>query len=162
MVSTQSEGENHQLKNRGSRRKVPVHSALVQLGFLDYVQSLRQAGEIRLFPTLKKGKTPFADAAGKWYARLLKRVDIKDKALVLYGLRHTGVTRLANVGVNDKIRRVLVGHAGQDVHARIYNHGAPLPMLRDGLEQLQYPEVLQTLLGATQALKIKGQRDEAA
>jgi len=49
----------------------------------------------------------------------------------------------------------LVCHAGQDVRDRIYNHGVPLPMLRDGLERLEYPEVLQ-------ALKIKGQRDEAS
>ena len=64
---------------------------------MDYVQRLRVAGEVRLFSTLKKGKTPFADATGKWYARLLKRVGLKDKTLVLPGLRHTGVTQLANV-----------------------------------------------------------------
>lgn len=143
------EGEDQQLKNRDSRRKVPVHSSLVKLGFMDYVQSLRAKGERRLFPTLTKGKNTFADAAGKWYSRLLKKVGLTDKTLVLHGLRHTGITRLANEGVNDKVRRTLVGHAGQDVHDRIYNHGVPLPMLRDGLEQLRYPEVLKRLSGSS-------------
>ncbi len=85
--------------------------------------------------------TPFADATGKWYARLLKKVGLTGETLVLHGLRHTGITRLANVGVNDKVRCVLVGHAGQDVHDRIYNHGVPLKLLKEGLERLEYPEV---------------------
>ena len=63
------EGEDQQLKNKDSRRKVPIHSALIQLGFLHYVQRLRDAGEVRLFPKLKKGKNTFADACGKWYSR---------------------------------------------------------------------------------------------
>ncbi|MDR4470374.1 MAG: hypothetical protein MRJ68_19105, partial [Nitrospira sp.] len=100
----------------------------------------------RLFPALTKGKNTFADAAGKWYSRHLKKVGLTDPTLVLHGLRHTGITRLANVGVNDKVRRTLVGHAGQDVHDRIYNHGVPLPMLKDGLERLEYPEVVQALV----------------
>jgi integrase len=122
---------------------------------MDYVQRLRAAGVVRLFPSLKKGKNTFAEATGKWYARLLKKVGLTDKTLVLHGLRHTGITRLANVGVNDKIRRVLVGHAGQDVHDRIYNYGVPLLLLQEELEKLQYPEVCQ-------ALKIKTHTDKAA
>lgn len=49
----------------------------------------RTASETKLFPTVKKGKSTFADATGKWYARLLKTVGLKDQSLVLHGLRHT-------------------------------------------------------------------------
>ena len=38
------------LKNDGSRRRVPIHSALVMLGFLQYVESIKRAGHVRLFP----------------------------------------------------------------------------------------------------------------
>jgi len=92
-----------------------------------------------------KCKTPFVDAIGKRYARLLKRVSLKDKALVLHRRRHTGITRLANAGANDKVRSVFVGHAGQDVQYRIYNHGIPLPFLQEELQQSQYPEVVERL-----------------
>lgn len=115
-----------------------------------------------MFTSLKKGKNTFADATGKWYGRLLKKVGLTDKALVLHGLRHTGITRLANAGANDKVRRVLVGHAGQDVHDRIYNHGVPLALLQEGLEKLQYPEVIQALLSVAQALNNKAQTVKAA
>lgn len=84
------EGEDQGLKcGSQNRRKVPVHSSLIALGFLDYVSAMRKAKETRVFPTVKKGKSTFADATGKWYARLLKKVGLKDKSLVLHGLRHT-------------------------------------------------------------------------
>ncbi|RPH77703.1 MAG: hypothetical protein EHM80_11995 [Nitrospiraceae bacterium] len=35
------------LMNEGSRRRVPVHSSLIELGFLDYVQKITQAGHVR-------------------------------------------------------------------------------------------------------------------
>ncbi len=151
------EGEGQGLKcPTQNRRKVPVHSSLVSLGFLQYVDSLRQAGETKLFPTLKKQKTTLADATGKWYARLLKRVGLRDKSLVLHGLRHTFITRLSDIGVSEKVKRVLVGNAGRGVHDRVYNHSArvPLRLLQDGIEKLRYEEVFRALSN--------GQREEAA
>lgn len=87
----------------------------------------------------------------------MKRVGLGGKRLVLHGLRHTVITRLADAGVNDKVRRTLVGHAGVDVHDRIYNHADRMKMslLQEGIERLQYPEVLQVL-------NINGHREEAA
>jgi hypothetical protein len=43
------------LKNEDSKRRVPVHSALIALGFLDYIAKIKKAGHLRLFPDLKKG-----------------------------------------------------------------------------------------------------------
>ena len=150
-------GEDQGLKNADSRRKVPVHSSLITLGFMSYVHNLRQAKQTRLFPTLKKGKSTFADATGKWYARLLKKVGLKDQSLVLHGLRHTFITRLSDAGVQEKVKMMLAGHAAQGVHGKVYDHRerVSIKLLKDGLERLQYPEVLQVLNN-------KGQREEAA
>lgn len=82
-------------------------------------------------------------SVGKWYTRLIRQIGPDDKGLVLHGLGHTVITRLSD--------------AGADIHDRIYNHSARMSMrlLQEGLEKLQYPEVLL-------ALNHKGQRDEAA
>lgn len=140
-------GEDQGLKNADSRRKVPIHLSLIALGFLEYIGTLRQTGETRLFPTLKKGKSTFADATGKWYARLLNRVGLTDKTLVLHGLRHTFVTRLSDAGVPEKIKMMLAGHAAQGVHGKVYDHRERVPMrlLQEGLEKLRYDEVLLAL-----------------
>lgn len=141
------EGDEQGLKNAESRRKVPIHSSLITLGFLEYVRSEKETDSTRLFPTLKKGKSTFADATGKWYARLLKKVGLKDKSLVLHGLRHTFITRLSDAGVPEKVKMMLAGHAAQGVHGKVYDHRERVPMklLQDGLERLQYPEVLKLL-----------------
>ncbi len=151
-----AEGKDQSQKTACSRRTIPIHSSLLTLGFLEYVNRLRTAGETRLFPTMKKGKSTFADAAGKWYARHLKRVGLTDKALVLHGLRHTFITRLADAGTSERVRQILTGHAAQGVHSRIYDHRERIKMslLQEGLERLSYPEVLQALTN--------GQRKEAA
>jgi integrase len=49
------------LKNAGSRRRVPVHSSLVRLGFLEYVKTVRDGKQVRLFPTLTRGANGWSD-----------------------------------------------------------------------------------------------------
>ena len=45
------------VKNESSKRRIPVHQELVNLGFLKFVDSMRVKHEnVRLFPTLKGGK----------------------------------------------------------------------------------------------------------
>lgn len=151
------EGEDQGLKCDDSRRKVPIHSALLSLGFMEYMQAMRQSNAVRLFPRFKKGKSTYADAAGKWYSRLLrKRLGLTDKTLVLHGLRSTVITRLSNVGVAEKIHRMLTGHASDDVHGKVYDRRERVPMklLQEGLEKLRYDELIQALSN--------GQREEAA
>lgn len=150
------DGEGQQLKNKDSRRKVPIHSSLIALGILDHVQRMRAAGEGRLFPALNKGKNTFADATGKWYARLLNKVGLTDDSLVLHGLRHTFVTRLSDAGVSEKVKMMLAGHAAREVHGKVYDHRERVSMrlLQDGIERLRYDEVQQALNN--------DQRDEAA
>lgn len=156
-------GEDQELKNADNTRKVPVHSSLITLGFMSYVHNLRQAKQTRLFPTLKKGKSTFADATGKWYARLLKKVGLKDNSLVLHGLRHTFITRLSDAGVQEKAKMMLAGHAAQGVHGKVYDHRERVQMklLKEGLERLQYPEVLQALNNEGQDDPRIAQKDDA-
>lgn len=131
------------LKNEGSRRRVPIHSALVRLGFLDYVEGIRKAGHVRLFPDLVKGHNGLGDPAGKWFGRLVTRVGLTDPALVLHSLRHGALTKLHAAGVPDDTVKMLAGHADQTVHGNTYvhRHLIPLSLLRGGLEKLVYPEV---------------------
>src|SRR4030095_12785863 len=116
------------LKNEGSRRRVPVHSALVRLGFLRYVMSIRRAGHIRLFPELPRGANGYSDPVGKWFGRLLRSVGIDDPAIVLHSTRHTGISRLTGAGVAQDIREILAGHAAAGIHGQVYVHRADLPL----------------------------------
>lgn len=137
------------LKNEGSRRRVPLHSSLVQLGFLDYVEQMKQAGHVRLFPRLTKGNSGYADPVGKWFGRLVTRLGILDEALVLHSLRHGGITKLHAAGVQANNVEMLAGHASNTVNGSTYTHreNIPLSLLREGLEKLRYDEVVKPLEG---------------
>ena len=51
-------------------------------------------------------------------------------------------------GAPHKIVEVLAGHAASGVYGKVYEHRELLPllMLRDGLEKLTYPAVVETLV----------------
>ena len=76
------------LKNKASVRNVPLHSALVELGFLEFVAGCKE-GE-RLFPNLPQHKTGrYSDAAGKMFNRLLDSLGIKRPKMDFHSFRHT-------------------------------------------------------------------------
>jgi len=136
------------LKNEGSRRRVPIHSSLVQLGFLEYMKNVKSAGHTRLFPSLTRGTNGYSDPVGKWFGRLLRSVGIDDPAIVLHSTRHTGISRLTGAGVPQDIREILAGHAAAGVHGQTYVHRDQLPLrlLKDNLEKLRYDGVVKALL----------------
>ena len=140
------EGPEQALKNEGSRRRVPIHSSLIQLGFLEYVKSIREAGHVRLFPQLKRGANGFSDAVGKWFSRCVTKAGLTDDALVLHSLRHGGITKLHGAGCPHSTVELLAGHAAGNVHGQyVHRDQLPLKLLRDGLEKLRYDEVVKVL-----------------
>lgn len=145
------DGEQDQtLKNERSRRKVPIHSSLVRLGFLEYAASIKKGGHPRLFSQMdRKRPNGYADPVGKWFARLLAGEGLTDPRLVIHSLRHGGITKLHSAGVSANIVEVLVGHASGNVHGDYVHRGLiSMKTLQEGLEKLQYPDVVVALLKA--------------
>ena len=91
-------GKDQGLKNEGSRRRLPIHSSLIQLGFMEYVARIKKAGHSRLFPQVQKGLNGFSDSTGKWFSRLMTKVGLTHPALVLHSLRHGGISKLHGAG----------------------------------------------------------------
>src|SRR5262249_10977334 len=127
------EGEGQAVKNKDSKRRVPLHESLLKLGFMDYVQKVKSDGHKRLFYQVSKGRNTYADAAGKVFSRIVRKLGITDPALVLHSLRHGGITKLHEAGCPPDIARMLTGHAENDVHGKVYVHreNIRLSVLRD-------------------------------
>jgi integrase len=125
------------LKTKPSKRRVPIHSHLVEAGLLRYVEEQRQKGETRLFGT------PVRNSIGPWFARLL--VSLKIKATgnkSLHSLRSTVENKLYAAGVDGETRRALIGHEGKDVHERVYLR-PPLKTLKEHLEKLDFRPMMR-------------------
>lgn len=98
-------------KNVRSKRIVPIHPALIKLGFLTYVEALCQKGEERLFPDWEP-----EDKINRWFLRTYKKqLGINDSRKVFHSFRHTLKTALARYGVNRDVSDLITGHKDQSV-----------------------------------------------
>lgn len=136
-------GEGKRVKNRSSRRKVPVHAQLVVLGFLAYVEDRRKAKDTTLFPDLKSKRAEITSAWSAWWARYMDSIGIDDRRKVFHSFRHLVKRTFRDAGVDKTLRDALMGHAHEDV-AEDYGldeegMGFSLPTLDAALQRLTYP-----------------------
>jgi integrase len=125
-------------KNEASRRLVPVHPRLFELG----LEKLMDAGQNEpLFRDLTMGTTGRLSAApGRFFNRTWLRAEkgISNKKLVLYSLRHTITTKLLHAGVSESLISQLVGHSNSSMTSGRYGKSYPLKHLAEALEKLDW------------------------
>jgi integrase len=126
-------GPEKRVKTRAARRLVPVHPKLVQIGFLQYVETLRNKGETKLFPELKPMRDGAGQAASKWFARyrrplgLYKRTPKKD----FHSFRTTFINLLKQKGHAEGVVAAIVGHAQEGLTFGTYGKAySPLILAR--------------------------------
>lgn len=123
-------------KNLRSKRIVPVHAALIGLGFMAHVEKLRRKGAERLFPDWEP-----EDAINRWFLRTYRaEVGINDSRKVFHSFRHTLKTALARHGVNRDVSDLITGHKDQSVGG-IYIGDQAVTMvqaMRDGLNRVTF------------------------
>lgn len=118
-------------KNAHSKRIVPLHKKLIELGLLAYVEKMRAAKKERLFPDWSASGN-----VNRWFIRThMPLVGIVDKAKVFHSFRHTLKTALAYQGVNRDISDLITGHKDQSVSA-MYIADADFTMIKSMKEAI--------------------------
>ena len=134
-------------KTANAVRKVPVHDELLALGFVDYVKCLQKAGYKKLFPHLQDGKNGYKKNMCRMFGEYLDlpEVNIVDPLKVFHSFRHTVVTKLTGAGVNEGLKRAMVGH---DIDTKTsahddYTHLDALTILnlQTAINKLHYEDV---------------------
>lgn len=134
------EGDNNKsLKTEAARRRVPIHSRLIELGLLDYRnEMLKQTSKAKLlFPEYSYSpKHGYGRSLSRWFnEQLTPALSIKSKAHVFHSLRHTLITRLAQAGVAEPIYQSIVGHERKGVTQQAYmKEGYTLVQLKEAIE----------------------------
>ncbi|NOR31734.1 MAG: tyrosine-type recombinase/integrase [Sulfitobacter sp.] len=130
------EEEIKHLKTGSSYRKVPIHSAILALGFLDYVAT-RKTG--RLFAELKVGSDgTYSQPWSKFWYNLGNKWKFRTKLHVFHSFRHNFVDALHEANVTDAIAMQLCGHTNDDAHWG-YGKGASIARLKEEIEKVHYP-----------------------
>jgi len=130
--------DNKSVKSQAGKRKVPLHSELIQLGFLDFMDS-RKSGT-RLFPDYSySANGGYGRNLGRWCNEsFLSKLGIKQPGLVFHSLRHTVVTRLSQADVPEPVVQCIIGHARSGVTQEVYNReGYTLFQLKEAINKFE-------------------------
>lgn len=137
------------LKTASSSRIVPIHSALLELGLMDYVERLRKEGKPRLWMNLKLKREGFGQDVGRWFQRYGRKHISADKRKSLHSMRHTFITALNRAHVPEAIVAELAGHTHGNIDRDRYGHGFEVRQLKEAIEKLSFgiEEELKKLRG---------------
>ncbi|MEQ1808314.1 MAG: site-specific integrase [Terricaulis sp.] len=141
-------GYKRSLKNASSHRSVPIHSALIELGFLTFVERQRVLGEVHLFPEMNWSEKKKRDKSEKvserftnWWASYSRGI-VPDGKKTFHSFRHSVAERLRNAGVEDALSDALTGHATPGQGAKYGRNRAggrySLSILASAIERVQF------------------------
>jgi integrase len=136
-----NEGLGQSVKNDASLRTIPVHPALIELGLLDRVETLRAAGDTKLFP---KVKIDGVNGAGNWLSKSFTRHVVANLKLPekgkfgFHSLRKTVVQELQTLGVSSEHRAAFVGHDLGDEHHGTYSRAPTMSELLAEVSKMKW------------------------
>jgi integrase len=137
--TTEDEEGRKRLKNDASKRMIPVHSRLQELGFREYVASLPASG--RLFPELSfHPKQGYGRNISRWFNESLlpAKLKIKSPSLVFHSIRHTVASTLRNAQVAEATIKDILGHSHDDVTNAVYAKNLDKKVMLQAIEKLVY------------------------
>jgi integrase len=116
------EGRKKRLKTKNARRLVPIHTELIRLGLLRYVESMRALKHVHLFPELSRTRRDGpAQPASNWFQRFRARVGITEKQVaVFHSFRHGFITNLLDGDIAPHQVAPIVGHESDLITGKIY------------------------------------------
>jgi len=112
---TSAGGDGKRIKSDTSRRTIPIHQDLLTLGFLVYVNHVKQEEHGRLFPSLRLGPNGYAhyfvsqhfSGSKGWVKSQLKDLE---SGVSFHSFRHTFATLLKDAEVEERLIEELMGH----------------------------------------------------
>lgn len=131
-IEITDEGDDQSVKTTASLRLIPIHSKLIDLGFMQYVAE-QSAGS--LWPSLPKRTGKAGGFFSQFFGELRKELNIPS-TVVFHSFRHNFRTALAEANIAESIIDALLGHeSGGSVGARVYTH-ISLQSLKSAVESL--------------------------
>ena len=108
-------GEGQKIKTEAGIRKVPISSQLIALGFLEYVEFLKEIGHERVFPDLPKGSQSWGRKISRWFNNTYKvkcgiQPDSTGARKVFHSFRHTAITKAIGKGMPIQHCQQVFGH----------------------------------------------------
>jgi len=133
------DGVDQSIKSEAGHRTVPIHSELLRLGFLEYLETIRATGKDSLWPDMKLRKGKSSDFFGRWFKEHREGLGL---APSVHYFRHTVRPLMHQAGIPEETQDKVTGHASKgSVGTVIYGHWA-LSEVGAAVEAIKYPTLL--------------------
>ena len=128
------------LKTTSSHRRIPIHPKLIQLGFLEYVQKMKEGQFSRLFPKLVENVNGQCTTAfSKWFGRYLRgMIGISDKRKTFHSFRHGFKEACRIAEVPKELHDKLTGHQSSDIGDGYGGDLYPLMPLYNAIKKIEF------------------------
>ena len=134
------EGKDQHLKNKSSKRIIPIHPKVIEMGFEEYYLSVKaKRKELLFYQLIYSPVDYYISKMSKWFARYLDKLGIKTKRKVFHSFRHTVKPELRDAGVGQEYQNALCGWEGRDTGERTYGSTYKINVLYNEICKLQYP-----------------------
>lgn len=142
------------LKNANAARQVPLHTTLVRLGFLEYLDQCRKSRHVRLFPNLKPGGADnrLGHSFSKWFTRYRRDIGVYRKGLDFHSFRHSASTSMHQAGIERAVLDHVTGHSTPGETSR-YVKASALAQLQSAINSIDIGFDIVSLLQAKPGLK---------
>jgi len=128
-INMLDEERNKRLKTKNSRRLVPIHPHLIELGFINYFQfqKERERKQTKLFEDLKPDAVEcYHRRATDWYRvyflKPLKENKIINDERTFHDFRNTAINEEKQDFLDERVMREIFGHKqSKDVHGKYQN-----------------------------------------
>lgn len=130
------------LKNKRSRRRIPLHPWLVENGFLEFA---RDQGTELLFPDLKRySSSKLGHEPSKWFGRFKTELGY-GKEVAFHSFRHTMRNMLTDIRAQDSHIKAMLGHDQGDVTFKKYGDAFKPDTLKPHIDQLPVSQYLSLI-----------------
>jgi len=107
-------GEEQSVKTVGSLRYVPIHSHILELGFIDFVNTR----EGQLFAEKSDVNDKYTYNYGRWWGRLIRKHGVRKDVKPCHSFRHYFITQCRALDVREDTQNNVLGHVPGSVPRR--------------------------------------------
>ncbi|MBS75185.1 MAG: hypothetical protein CMO32_05415 [Variovorax sp.] len=134
-----NEGEGQSIKSDAGHRSVPIHSELVRLGFLKYVETVKTSRSNSLWPALPLREGKPSDYFGRWFKEHRNALGLTGTRPDFHCFRHTVRPLMRKAGHSEGTMDKVTGHKTVgSIGTVVYDHRT-LSEVQEAVEAIRYP-----------------------
>jgi len=135
------------LKNEQSKRLMPIHPELIELGFFKYINQRKKLKEHKIFGGLKPINGKYGNYPSSWFnERYKKRFGFDtNNEKVLNSFRHTMKSKMEDANFEDYLIKAVMGHSLRDATHGTYGQRNKAVPIERAMRDISFKEFTKSI-----------------